>query len=108
MFVKLEDINSMDEAIHLTGTPVFCDQNFIATATNNNYVGFQVIDVIHGLLGEVSSIQRMPAQDIFVVNHPDGYEILLPDVSDFVKSVDSKKKVILYHAPEGLIEVYKR
>ena len=92
MFVKLEDINTMDEALHLTGTPVFCDQSFIISASNKNYVGFKVLDLIHGSLGEVSSIQRMPAQDILVVNHPDGYEILLPDVPDFVKSVDSKKK----------------
>ena len=47
-----------------------------------------------------------PAQDVFEISHPNGKEIMVPVLANFIEKIDRKNKVLRLDAPEGLIDFY--
>jgi len=54
-------------------------------------------------LGVVDQMVHGPAQDLFVIRRPDGGELLLPFIAEFVPEVDLEGGVVLVDPPEGLL-----
>ena len=54
-------------------------------------------------LGVVDQMVHGPAQDLFVIRRPDGGELLLPFIAEFVPEVDLTGRVLLVDPPEGLL-----
>jgi len=54
-------------------------------------------------LGVVEEMVHGPAQDLFVIRRPDGGELLLPFIAEFVPEVDLEGGVVLVDPPEGLL-----
>ena len=106
IFLKLEGIKGKELAAPMIGKKVYCDKNFVHVNNHAVAVGYQVQEVKYGYIGEVIEIQQLPGQEVFVVLHPTGKEILLPYISVFVNSINAEEKKIIYEAPEGLIEIY--
>lgn len=65
--------------------------------------GLSVVDNNGNKLGVVKSIMEMPAQNLFVIDHM-GKEVLVPDVEEFVLSIDMKSKTLVLNVIEGLFE----
>jgi 16S rRNA processing protein RimM len=107
IFVKLEEVNSSDAARILVGKNVYCKTDFIRPIEKTISEGYHVQDLRHGSLGIVKEVYESPGQEIIVTIDDSGIEILLPNIPQFVISVDHEKKKITYSAPEGLIEIYR-
>ncbi|HET9168552.1 MAG TPA: ribosome maturation factor RimM [Actinospica sp.] len=56
-------------------------------------------------LGVVEQMLHGPAQDLFVIRRPDGGELLLPFIAEFVPEVDLEDGVVLVDPPEGLLSL---
>jgi 16S rRNA processing protein RimM len=54
-------------------------------------------------LGVVDQMVHGPAQDLFVIRRPEGGELLLPFIAEFVPEVDLDNGVVLVDPPEGLL-----
>lgn len=106
--IKLEDINSKNEAEKLTGSSFFLPLNKL----NNNHdelqltdlEGFEVSDQEHGKLGVIKEVIHNPGQDLILVSS-EKKEILIPLVEEFIVSADTGNMKIITHLPEGLINI---
>ena len=56
-------------------------------------------------LGVVDQMVHGPAQDLFVIRRPDGGELLLPFIAEFVPEIDLEDGVVLVDPPEGLLSL---
>jgi 16S rRNA processing protein RimM len=65
--------------------------------------GLKVRSVDGVELGIVEQMVHGPAQDLFVIRRPDGGELLLPFIAEFVPEVDLEDGVVLVDPPEGLL-----
>lgn len=67
-------------------------------------VGYQVIDEVHGLLGQVADILEYPEQDMLLIRHQD-QELLLPLADDYITELDVEGRKLHLQTPEGLIDL---
>jgi 16S rRNA processing protein RimM len=65
--------------------------------------GLTVRTVDGAELGVVEQMVHGPAQDLFAIRKPDGGEILLPFIAEFVPEVDLDGGVLVIDPPEGLL-----
>jgi len=109
-FFFLEDINRIDQAKELVRKNVFLPNDQLPVRDEDDFLiedfkGFQVIDSVHGMLGEILEIQEYPQQYIATVNYR-GKEILFPLSDDFIEEYDEEARVLKVLLPEGLLEIY--
>jgi 16S rRNA processing protein RimM len=65
--------------------------------------GLAVRTVLGEELGVVEQMIHSPAQDLFVIRRPDGGELLLPFIEEFVPEVDLERGLVIADPPEGLL-----
>jgi 16S rRNA processing protein RimM len=110
--LKLEDIDSSDQAQKLLGCNVYIPESEVIPGAKEEFkitdlAGFEVTDVTAGYLGKIDQILELPQQHIMQI-FQGKKEILIPLNEDFIKKIDLKKRSILIAAPEGLIEFYQQ
>lgn len=108
--VKLEDVDSAEKARAFTNVEVFFPLKYVGEENEgelswNYFVGFHLSDVRHGGLGVVSDVDAATMNTLFVVDRPDGSELLLPACEEFIKELDHKKKKIVVDLPDGLLHL---
>lgn len=57
-------------------------------------------------LGSLEDVQDEAGQELWVIARPDGGEILLPAVPEFVEDIDLDAGLIVICPPPGLLELY--
>jgi 16S rRNA processing protein RimM len=67
--------------------------------------GLKVRSVDGVELGVVEQMVHGPAQDLFSIRRPNGGELLLPFIAEFVPEVDLDGGFVLVDPPEGLLEL---
>lgn len=67
-------------------------------------IGCQVVDRDETELGIVAQVLPMPSADVIVVRRPQGPEVMVPMVGDFVESVDTQARRIQVQGVEELFE----
>ncbi|MFE0426610.1 ribosome maturation factor RimM, partial [Streptomyces sp. NPDC058953] len=55
-------------------------------------------------LGPYTEISHLPSQDLFIVERPDGDEVMIPFVEEIVVSVDLGEQRIVVAPPPGLLD----
>ncbi|URM89460.1 ribosome maturation factor RimM [Streptomyces sp. MRC013] len=55
-------------------------------------------------VGRISEVSHLPYQDLFVVERPDGGEVLIPFVEEIVTEVDLDGQRVVVAPPPGLID----
>lgn len=55
-------------------------------------------------VGRITEISHLPSQDLFVVERPDGSEVLVPFVEEIVTDVDLQEQRAVIDPPPGLID----
>lgn len=104
--IELEDINAIEKAKLLIGKQVFISTELIEeTEEDFNWLGFEVIDNKHGVLGTVFNVSDNGHQELLSIMYKEK-EIILPLVEDFIEKIDENEKKLFFNAPEGLIDVY--
>ncbi|MEU5159281.1 ribosome maturation factor RimM [Streptomyces sp. NPDC020875] len=55
-------------------------------------------------VGRITEISHLPSQDLFIVERPDGEEVMIPFVEEIVASVDLAEQRIVVVPPPGLLD----
>ena len=71
----------------------------------NFFIGFQMEDIHHGLLGEVIDVDTTTVNTLFVVEGAEEEELLVPAQEEFIVGIDQKQKLITVELPEGLLNL---
>lgn len=110
MFVQLQDVKTMEQALVFIGKGVFLPNELLPELDDNNFyfkeiIGFTLIDEAKGEVGTISDVLEYPTQAVIQVMR-DGKEILIPIHDDIIQKVNKKAKILNIKAPEGLIDMY--
>ncbi|MFI8350551.1 ribosome maturation factor RimM [Streptomyces sp. NPDC085596] len=55
-------------------------------------------------VGRITEISHLPSQDLFIVERPDGSEVLIPFVEEIVSEIDLAEQKAVITPPPGLID----
>ncbi|WP_030381548.1 MULTISPECIES: ribosome maturation factor RimM [unclassified Streptomyces] len=55
-------------------------------------------------VGRITEVSHLPSQDLFVVERPDGTEVMIPFVEEIVTTVDLAEQKAVIDPPPGLID----
>lgn len=75
------------------------DEYFVA-----DLIGLNVIDEENNDLGTLVDVLSTGANDVYVINLPDGRELLLPAIKQCILDVDINNNKIQVHVLDGLLE----
>ncbi|MFF5422802.1 MULTISPECIES: ribosome maturation factor RimM [unclassified Streptomyces] len=75
----------------------------------DEYYDHQLIDLDVVLadgteVGVITEISHLPSQDLFIVERPDGTELMIPFVSEIVSEIDLEDQRAVITPPPGLID----
>ncbi|WP_309051011.1 ribosome maturation factor RimM [Streptomyces sp.] len=75
----------------------------------DEYYDHQLIDLDVVLadgteVGVITEISHLPSQDLFIVERPDGTELMIPFVSEIVSEIDLENQRAVITPPPGLID----
>ncbi|MFD7627560.1 ribosome maturation factor RimM [Streptomyces sp. NPDC059851] len=75
----------------------------------DEYYDHQLIDLDVVLedgteIGRISEISHLPSQDLFIVERPDGSEVMIPFVEEIVAEIDLEEQRCVITPPPGLID----
>jgi len=69
----------------------------------DDLVGLRAIDEQAGEFGVVKEILKLPAQDVYVIDH-DGFEVMIPATREFIREVNLDAGTITVRLIEGMLE----
>ena len=100
VLIYFDGINSIDEAMPLKNRVLFVDRDDLPLADDRVFIadiiGLDVFDERDGSrLGTLKSVDESPASDLFVVATPDGREVLVPAVEEFIGHIDESGVYLL-------------
>lgn len=55
-------------------------------------------------VGRITEISHLPSQDLFIVERPDGSEVMIPFVAEIVAEIDLDEQRAVITPPPGLID----
>lgn len=55
-------------------------------------------------IGRITEISHLPSQDLFIVERPDGSEVMIPFVAEIVPEIDLEAQRAIIAPPPGLID----
>lgn len=108
--IKLEDIDSLEEASKLKGARIFLPLEVLPDLGEDDYyyhelIGFSVKDKNLGSLGTISGFYSAGNQDLLAMDYQ-RKEVLIPLTDDVVTKVTKKTKTIETSLPDGLLDIY--
>ncbi len=110
VLVKLEDVNSEEDARMFVGKEVFYpldavdEEDLVGDMTWDSFIGYQVIDEHHGEIGEITDVDESTINVLLQVDH-NGEELLLPAAEELILSADHENKTLTVSIPEGLLDL---
>ena len=108
--VKFEDMDSSEDALRLHGANVYFEKKY-ATETEdgdvslNYFVGFTMFDTSGTDIGVIIGIDDNTDNWLFIVESPDGEEVLVPAHEEFVAEIRNEDKIIIVDLPDGLLDL---
>jgi 16S rRNA processing protein RimM len=72
---------------------------------DHQLLGLAVVTGDGAPLGEIADLLHLPGQDVLAVKRPDGPEVLIPFIKQFVPVVDVKGGRVVVTPPEGLLDL---
>lgn len=122
--LKFKEIDSRTASDIKHGQYIFISANDVAVPPKGSFfvddiIGMEVVSEEGEKIGTIKDIMKSPANDVWVVRPPAGRagpserrkragngtkEVLLPAIKEIIKSVDLKRKEIVIHVMEGLLD----
>ncbi|MYR29733.1 MULTISPECIES: ribosome maturation factor RimM [unclassified Streptomyces] len=56
-------------------------------------------------IGRITEISHLPSQDLFIVERPDGSEVMIPFVEEIVTEIDLDEQRAVINPPPGLLDL---
>lgn len=109
--VQLEGVDSEHQAEQLIGKSLYRPLSELPKLEGDRFyfheiIGFTVIDRVFGQVGELIAVNDAAAQELLVIRHESGNEVLIPFVDELFEGVDRTNKTLSISAPDGLIGLY--
>lgn len=106
--IKLKDVETRDQALALKGSTIQIKRTDCPPLPADEYYYFDLIGITvktteGEVLGEISDILDMPANDVYVVSMGDR-EALIPAIKEVVKRVDLDREEMIIKVMDGLLE----
>lgn len=107
--IKFDFIDTIDDAKEIVGCKLFYPLDSMPELDESdfyfrNIIGFNVLDVAHGTLGEIEDIIEYTHNSLFKINR-NGSELLVPIADDFIVDIDKEARTITLSIPDGLLEL---
>lgn len=105
--IKLEEVNTMEEARALTGKQVLVDEQYVNLTPEASpllWLGFEVHDKELGAVGALKDVFQTAHQWLGELPYQ-GKDVLIPLVPQTILKLDVNKKIIYMDLPAGLLEV---
>lgn len=67
-------------------------------------IGLSVVTEDGTPFGTLKDVMETGANDVFIVETPEGKEVLLPYIDDCVKKIDLAEKIVTVHLMKGLLD----
>ena len=109
ILVNFEDVNSEKEALKILKRKVYLPKEWLPETdlneiTEKKLIGYTVLDINFGKLGEITYINSQTLQQlIYVEKH--GIEFCFPMHEKFVKGIDPKEGIMEVEIPEELLDL---
>ena len=105
LIVRFAGFSTPEEAARLRNTVIYIKAQGLPSLPEGEFyhhelLGMEVVDEAGQLLGTLGSILETGANDVYVINPPEGGEILLPAIEDVILSVDPQAKRMTVRPPE--------
>jgi len=109
LIVKLQDVNTEEEAKKLTGKKLSIEKSAASHSEDEldwyELIGYQIIENTYGALGMIEHIEET-TQQLIAKCTVEGKEVLFPLHEDFILEIDDEKKLLRIDLPEGLLDIY--
>ncbi len=111
--VSLADLTDRQAAEKLRGCWLAVERSAAISLPADHWficdlVGCQVYDEKIGLLGQLSDVLQLSANDVYVVSSPGEKDLLVPVLKQVLRQVDLAGRRIDVALPEGLYEIYRQ
>ncbi len=108
--VKFEDIDSADVAQRLHGVSVYFEKSRMIDSEEEElslsfFIGYTLMDTDGTIVGKVVEVDDQTENWLFVVERPDGGEVLVPANEEIIMSYDYDNEVITMDLPIGLLDL---
>lgn len=109
IFVKLEEVDSIEDAKALNGKNVYLDakqyEQLNPAKEQINFEGFLVFDINAGKLATIDGLFETPGQ-LLATLQMEGKEVIIPLNDSTIKDVDIQKRSLIVELPDGLLDIY--
>lgn len=108
-FVKVEEIDSPEMARTHNNADIWVTEEhakkfFVKSEDEYSWlIGFTAYNGDQ-LLGQIVSLMELPAQLLAAIDFQ-GKEVLAPLTDELIEKIDKRKKVVVLHLPEGLLDL---
>ncbi|MFD8995681.1 ribosome maturation factor RimM [Streptomyces sp. L500] len=72
---------------------------------DHQLMDLDVVTVDGTVVGRIAEISHLPSQDLFIVERPDGSEVMIPFVSEIVTEIDLDGQRAVVDPPRGLLDM---
>ncbi|MDO5761727.1 MAG: ribosome maturation factor RimM [Bacteroidales bacterium] len=109
--VKFEDIDTIDAAQMLVNADVYLEKKYQEELSDdevslNYFIGFTMTDGdTDKTIGTITAIDDNTENWLFIVERPDGSEVLIPAHEEFISSINKDDKTMVMDLPIGLLEL---
>lgn len=108
VILKLRGVDDRNGAEALKDSDVFITEADLRELPEDTFyvrdlIGCKVYDE-DNYIGDITDVLQNTAQDIYQVKRPDGREVLIPAVGDFVKKVDVEQKLVVVNLIPGFLD----
>lgn len=109
--VKIEEINSIEEATIYNDTLIFISKDLVKETAEEIYleseweqfIGFTILDENSNSIGIIKEVDASTMNILFVVEN-NKEEFLIPATQDFILEIDLNKKQLRLNLPDGLLD----
>lgn len=109
IYIKLEGINTREQAIRLTQKQVWLPEadfkKFSSRSSPISFLGYEIVEN-GAVLGKILEVIEQPHQVLCRIDL-NGKEALIPLHEETIVKVDKKKGQVVVDLPEGLLEIYQ-
>lgn len=106
MLLKLEGYDNPESARELTGKDVFAAVKDLPSLPEGRYYHHQLVGLTvwegEEKLGVLAAIMETGANEVYIIDQPDGKELLIPAIPEVIQKVDLDQKRLEVSLLEGL------
>ncbi len=113
--LKLEDIDSKEDANLIANRPIFLrrkdilmtDEELAADDSGLEYnflTNYTLETELLGTVGTILSVEDFPQQEMAVVRY-EGKDFLIPLLKEWILNIDKETKIVRMELPEGLLDL---